>query len=328
MIQIPMDVLHQFPVRKTGKQKRAFRDAVCAYVQSMGYPVMVESGDRGCHNIVMGDPDTAKYLVTAHYDTPALNPISNMIAPCSRLQKYLRKTRRFFLMLGCSLILTIGECVLLSVVSMLFGDYFTESLIYALILIAPFLLLLQIPLINFLRLRGLQNPTNVNDNTSGIITLLEIMRTLPENQRHKVCFVLFDLEELGLVGSKSYCKSHIQAVEQQFVLNMDCIGDGDLLTMIPTKKLLTDRVKLTSLYRICGYFGKKSLLVCEAANAFYPSDQNSFPYGVGIVALNKHKRFGLYLDKIHTKKDTILEETNVNILRAALISFICCDAVN
>ena len=46
-----------------------------------------------------------------------------------------------------------------------------------------------------------------------------------------------------------------------------------------------------------------------------------FPYGVGICALKKSK-FGLYLGRIHTKKDTVLEETNVNILRSALTSLI------
>ena len=45
------------------------------------------------------------------------------------------------------------------------------------------------------------------------------------------------------------------------------------------------------------------------------------------LSLRKSK-FGLYLGRIHTKKDTVLEETNVNILRAALTSFISCDAVN
>ena len=51
----------------------------------------------------------------------------------------------------------------------------------------------------------------------------------------------------------------------------------------------------------------------------------NFPYGVGICALRK-KGKTLYLSRIHTPKDTVLEETNVNILRAALITFITCGA--
>ena len=157
--------------------------------------------------------------------------------------------------------------------------------------------------------------------------MLEIARTLPENQRHKVCFVLFDLEEAGLIGSASYRKKHKKATDRQLVLNLDCVGDGDHLMMFPTKKLRRNRKKLTSLYRACGYFGKKSLLVHEKGAAVYPSDQKQFPYGVGICALRKGKKL-LYMSRIHTKKDTMLEETNVNILRAALTTFICRDEVN
>ena len=91
--------------------------------------------------------------------------------------------------------------------------------------------------------------------------------------------------------------------------------------------LKENRKRLTSLYMACGYFGKKSLRVYEESRYVYPSDQMHFPYGVGICALRKHKKL-LYLSRIHTKNDTILEETNVNILRAALTTLICRDEVN
>ena len=157
------------------------------------------------------------------------------------------------------------------------------------------------------------------------IALLEIAKSMPGNQRKKVCFVLFDLEEAGLIGSASYRKAHKAQTDRQMVLNLDCVGDGDYLTLFPTKRLKKDRKRLTSLYKACGYFGKKSILVHEKGFSFYPSDQANFPWGVGICALNKRGKT-LYLSRIHTKKDTILERTNVNLLRAALITYICRDA--
>ena len=66
-------------------------------------------------------------------------------------------------------------------------------------------------------------------------------------------------------------------------------------------------------------------LVQEKGFSVHPSDQVNFPYGVGICALRKKGKI-LYLSRIHTPKDTVLEETNVNILRAALITFITCGA--
>ena len=65
-MQEPLDVLRDFPVRKSRKKKQAFRDAVIAYGKSLGYEVHVENGSFRSRNVVIGDPDRAEYLVTAH----------------------------------------------------------------------------------------------------------------------------------------------------------------------------------------------------------------------------------------------------------------------
>ena len=95
--------------------------------------------------------------------------------------------------------------------------------------------------------------------------------------------------------------------------------------MFPTKKLLKDRIKCTSLYTACGYFGNKDILVHEKGYYHYASDQKNFPYAVAVCALHQRKKL-LYLSRIHTVKDTVLDINNVNLLRAALTSFICRDA--
>ena len=308
MIQNPMDVLHQFPVRKTKKQKQEFRDAVCTYARELGYECSVERRNLSCQNVLFGDPEKANYLVTAHYDTCAALPVPNFLIPCNLAVFILQQ-----LVLWCGIILV--SAFLGAVAGLVLGET-AVPVVCCVILFGIIALMLL----------GPANKSNANDNTSGVVTLLEILRTMPENQRDKVCFVLFDQEEAGLIGSSFYRSQHRKASDHQIVLNLDCVGDGDHLMMFPTKKLKKDRKKLTSLYRACGYFGKKSLVVHEKGFAIYPSDQMVFPYGVGICALRKSK-FGLYVGKIHTSKDTVLEETNVNILRAALTSFICCDAV-
>lgn len=309
MINNPMNILEQFPVRKTKQQKQAFRDAVCGYAEKLGYPCTVERRNLSCQNIVLGDPEGAKYLVTAHYDTCANMLLPNLITPCN-----------FGLFLLYQILLVVVMIVVSVASGLLLGFLFGRSVMMVTIFVVYWTLLL-------LLLFGPANRSNANDNTSGVVTLLEIARTMPENQRHKVCFVLFDQEELGLLGSSFYRSRHRKASNTQMVLNLDCVGDGDHLRMFPTKRLKQDKRRLSSLYRACGYFGKKDLLVHEKGFSIYPSDQMNFPYGVGICALRK-KRKTLYLSRIHTKKDTVLEETNVNILRAALTTFICCDEVN
>lgn len=309
MLICPMDVLVQFPVRKTKAQKQIFRTAVQSYGKKLGYEVTVEKGSFGACNLLLGDPEKAQYLVTAHYDTCASMLLPNFITPCN-VAIYL------LYQIGLVFLLVIGAGTAGVAAGFLFGSETVKWVSLAVYWILLFLMIL-----------GPANKTNANDNTSGVVALLEIARTLPENQRHKVCFVLFDLEEAGLLGSASYRKKHKKATDNQLVLNLDCVGDGDHLMMFPGKQLRKNRKKLTSLYRASGYFGKKSLLVHEKGGAVYPSDQKHFPYGVGICALRKQKKI-LYISRIHTKKDTVLDMTNVNILRAAIISYICCNAAN
>ena len=308
MIETPMDVFRDFPVRKTKKQKQAFREAVQSYAEQLGYPCTVESGSLGSRNLVIGNPEQADYLVTAHYDTCARLPIPNFLTPCNFWPFLLWQVVLVLLILGVCILMGLGVGFLTG--SGAIGSwcgYLMIWVILALMLIGP------------------ANPSNANDNTSGVVTLLEIAKSMPGNQRKKVCFVLFDLEEAGLIGSASYRKAHKSQTDRQMVLNLDCVGDGDYLTLFPTKRLKKDRKRMTSLYKACGYFGKKSILVHEQGFSFYPSDQANFPWGVGICALNKRGKT-LYLSRIHTKKDTILERTNVNLLRAALITYICRDA--
>lgn len=299
----PMDIVTEFPVRKTKKQKDAFRQAVQAYAMGMGYPVTVEKGTFGAQNVIIGNPETAKFLVTAHYDTCARLPFPNLITPCSLLP--------FIAYQAFAALCIVIPSIILGILA---GLLIHEGMIGPVIYLGAFGILA-------LMLVGPANPSNVNDNTSGVVTVLEIARSLMEIHRQKVCFVLFDLEEAGLWGSASYRKAHKKATNGQIVINLDCVGDGDHIRLFPTKKLKKDRKKLTSFYKACGYFGKKDILVQEKGFSVYPSDQGNFPYGVGICALRDSK-FGLYLGRIHTPKDTQLDITNVNLLRAGIATYI------
>ena len=310
MVKNPMDIPEQFPVRKNKKQKAAFRDAVQSYAQQMGYSVSVEKGSFGCQNIVIGDPETAKYLITAHYDTPARLPFPNLITPCN-----------FWAFMGYQLFTVVAMFAFLIVFDVLLVLITNNPEI-------PFQIsYLAMWVFLFLMLFGPANPSNANDNTSGVVTVLETARTMPENQRRKVCFVLFDLEEAGLIGSAAYRKAHKKASDHQIVLNLDCVGEGDEIVFFPTKQAKKQEKLMSALKFGCGWFGQKNISVHEKGFGIYPSDQKNFPLGVGIAAFRRSKWAGLYLSRIHTPKDTILEETNVNLLRACLTTLISNDAV-
>ncbi|MBQ8910883.1 MAG: M28 family peptidase [Oscillospiraceae bacterium] len=309
MIKKPMDILTLYPVRKSRRQKKAFREDVCAYAQSLGYECRIEKGSLGSRNIVIGNPETAEHLITAHYDTCANMLLPNLITPCN-----------FLLFLLYQLLLTAVMLVPAVLIGMLVGIIVRQPQV------GEFTFLVTLFAVLLLMMYGPANRHNANDNTSGVVAALEIAGSFPKDQRDKVCFVLFDLEEAGLIGSSSYRSSHKKDSQNQLVWNLDCIGEGDDVVFFPSKKVRKNERKMETLQRCVTKLATKRISIRQKGFSFYPSDQANFPYGVGIAAL-KRSKFGLYLDRIHTNKDTVLDETNVNILRAAIISAITCDGV-
>lgn len=305
MLTEPIDILKHFPVRKSKKQKESFRSAVQSYIENLGYTCRFEKGSMGAQNVIIGDPDSAKFLVTAHYDTPAGLPFPNLITPCNAVAFIAYQLLVTIFMLTPSFVIA-------AIAELLLHEPLLTRAVYILSLYASI----------FLMLLGPANRNNANDNTSGVVTVLEMARTMPENLRERVCFVLFDLEEAGLIGSASYRKTHKKESENQIVLNLDCVGDGNEIVLFPNKKLKKDPEKMALLSAACGESGTKSISVRKKGFSYYPSDQKNFPYGVGIAAFRRNKLAGLYCSRIHTKKDTVLEQSNVNILRAALTTLI------
>ena len=282
--------------------------AAVNYFRHCGYDPIVEVDKKQNRNMVVGNPEEARYLITAHYDTPAQMFLPNRITPCS-LPLYLLWQ-----------LLIIGIFYVISAIPAIpflwmEGGALPAFLIWYAAYFALFALIRY----------GRANRHNANDNTSGVVTVMEIARSMPEKLRSQVCFVLFDREEMGLKGSAAYRRRHKEATEHQLVLNLDCVGDGDEIMFFPKKKLCKEADMVASLKTCEGRFGEKRITVRSQGFSVYPSDQRNFPNGVAIAAFHKG-RFGLYLGKIHTHRDTVLDMTNVNILRAALISFVSADA--
>ena len=83
MTEAAKTVCTAYEVRKTRKQKEAFRAYLCQELEQLGYAPRVESRRSlvTSHNVVAGDPEKAKVLLTAHYDTCAVLPFPNFITP-------------------------------------------------------------------------------------------------------------------------------------------------------------------------------------------------------------------------------------------------------
>ncbi len=300
-----------FPIRKSKKQKEHFRAWLGENLERLGYRPRVESSGRlvkSC-NVVVGDPDRAQVLLTAHYDTCAVLPVPNFITP-----RNLPMLVLYQLLMG---ILFLLPMVLADVLLLLLWPDIPGWLNFA-AMYGTLLILL------WLMLAGKANRSNVNDNTSGVMTLLEIAQALPEELRDRVCFVFFDNEEKGLLGSAAFAKAHKKARKETLVLNFDCVSDGDHLHLFPGKAVKRDKAAVERLRRAFQGRGAKTVQVPEGMG-FYPSDQKNFQWGVGLCALRKKPVIGYYMGKIHTGRDKIMEEENLLLFRDGVLNFLASD---
>ena len=307
MTDASRQLLKQFPIRKSKTQKEAFRDWLCGVLKEQGYSPKVEAhkGISPSHNVIAGDLSTAEVVVTAHYDTCAVMPFPNFITP---------RTCWFFL---CFQALVALVTVIL-IVGILAG-LMALGLPRQLAVLGAYAVLI---FVLWWMLAGKANKSNVNDNTSGVITLLEIAHTLPEELRSKVAFVFFDNEEKGLLGSAAFSKAHKAEMADKLVLNFDCVSDGDHILFIPVKPLRKDTASLDRLAAAFPSQGKKQAEVCRTGFMTYPSDQKHFPKGVGVAACHDSKVIGPYLGRIHTGRDTVLEEENIDLLRRGVLALV------
>ena len=300
MTETTNEIFEKYEVRKTKKQKSAFIDYIFSIAQSRGYNVKVEEGKCKSRNIVIGNPYSAKVTFTAHYDTCAVLPFPNFITPKSI---FIYIMYQIFL---TAVILIVPICAGIAASFILPLCVTDESIADSIVFVFTYAMIF---LSLYLLVAGPANKHTANDNTSGVTTLVDIMVSIPESEKEKAAFVFFDNEELGLVGSASFKKKH--GMKYNLIINFDCVSDGKnfIFSFRRGAKKYLDRIS-------AAYSGDENIHPeFLLRGAFCPSDQMHFPAGVGVQAFKKTKKLGiLYLNRIHTKRDTVYDTENIQYL--------------
>lgn len=163
-----------------------------------------------------------------------------------------------------------------------------------------------------LMIAGPANQHTANDNTSGVILLCELLQQLSPEERALVAFVFFDNEENGLMGSAFFRKQYKEDMKDKLLINFDCISDGDNLMFAVSKEARRHYdATLRDSYRAAE---EKVFLFEKLEKLYYPSDQAGFKQSAAVASLNYKRGIGYYMDKIHTKKDTVFDEKNIALL--------------
>ena len=300
MTELSRKILKNFQVRKTKKQKLAFIQLLCSQIPELK---IQEGGFPKNRNLIIGDPNTAKVILGAHYDTCARLPFSNFITP-----------KKPLICIAYSLLIA------LPVILLIIGLNFLNALLAVDPLLSYCLSLLVYLAFMAIILVGPANKHTANDNTSGVITLLEIYQNMEPEARKEVCFVFFDNEEAGLLGSSYFRRKYKKAAKNTLMLNFDCVSDGDYFLLGINKKANQKyRVAIAQAFTSTQ---NKRVMLDNLKKLYYPSDQAGFQLGVSVAALNYKKPFGYYMDKIHTDKDRVFDEENISYLTQRTIQLI------
>lgn len=293
MTSLSRTILENFQVRKSKKQKLAFADLLREHfpeltVQKGGFPTN--------RNLILGDVENAKVVLSAHYDTCAVMPFPNFITP-----------KKPLIAIGYSLLMLIPMVIavlLLNLLLNLFTDNYWVHYWSSLALWFGLLILMM---------AGPANRHTANDNTSGVITLIEIYAALTPQQRQQVAFVFFDNEELGLLGSSHFRSVYKKQMQQKLLINFDCVSDGDHMLFALNKS--AEQTYAQAVQASFLPMGSKNVLIEKLEKLYYPSDQAGFKCAIAVASLKKMRGLGYYMDRIHTPKDTVFMEENIHMLR-------------
>ncbi len=307
-------LVEQFPIRKTKQQKAAFRAWFMDWAKAQGYAVQEESakGLFRSTNVIIGDPESAQVVFTAHYDTPPVMFMPNFITPCNVLTYLLYQ----FLMVPFLLLpgISLGEFVGHALRILTDNGELSSRISGVVILIGVYTTL-------GIMMFGPANKNNVNDNTSGVAAVMELMKRIAPENRGKTAFILFDNEEKGLKGSGAYAKNHKNVKENGLIINMDCVGDGENILFFANRRTRELPVFPLLEEAMQGAEGR-NYVMNRLEKCVYPSDQKNFKHGIAVSACKKMPVAGYYCDKIHTAKDTVCEQVNLDFIAEGLCDFV------
>ena len=301
------EIFEKYEVRKTKEQKASFREYLLSYAKGQGYEAHEEQINKNAANVVVGDPASAEVIYTAHYDTCAVMPFPNLITP-KCIPIYL------IYQLFVTVAMLIVPILIMAIGSTLVYDKTGSEALRAIPVVGGYALMWVIII---LMINGPANKHTANDNTSGITLLIDLMTDMPAEYRSKAAFIFFDLEERGTVGSKKYAQKHRNIAKTRPVINFDCVSDGKNVLFFAKKKAAELEEKLNEAFKSNDVYSVE----VATKKIIYPSDQRNFDYGVGVSALNKTKRGLLYMNKIHTPRDTVYDEENIEFLKNGAIEF-------
>ena len=293
------------PVRKTGGQKKEFRQWLLRELKRAGWKAGEETYGKfnGSVNIVAGDPERAEVFLCAHYDTGSRMLVPNFVSPTNVLAHVCYHLAAAMGLAAAALLLSFAVSFPLNQPK----------------LMLPLFLILAVAGLWFAAY-GPANQNNANGNSSGVLALLAAAKEAGFDKR--VCLVFLDNNERTLLGASAFRKKHAGQASRRLFVNLDCVGDGEELLVIPSKHSRWDEAMLSALEAAFPEGEEMRPRVLTKGLQYYPSDGRKFKFHVDLCACRYLAGLGYYIPHLRTKKDTVLEEGNAAYIARSLARFL------
>ena len=208
MDQYAQRITRDYPVRRKAQEKENMRTYLMGQLRALGYDAKLNDCGKAV-NVIAGDPERASILYAAHYDTPLREPLPAILCPTRPVTYMLYQALTPVLALVLCFAVSLGVTFALSLPN----------------LTLPLFLVLLIGALAYLKY-GPSEKNNVNANTSGVVTLLEVAKALTPRYRGEVCFLFLDGGTQGSKGAKRLIHAHPE-LKKKSVVVLDCVGEGE-----------------------------------------------------------------------------------------------------
>lgn len=300
-------ILREYPVRRRPEEKEKFRLWLMGTLRELGYQPELQSRQSALQfggnvlNVVAGDPERAKLILVAHYDTAIRSLLPPMYMPTRPLTAFL------YLALTPALVL-IGSFVL---------SFALTFPINAPYLTLPLFLLLLVTALLYLRF-GPSERRNLNDNTSGVAALLETAATLTPRYRGEVAFAFLDGGFGGLSGAKGF-RARYPSAKEKTIINLCSVAEGSELLVLPNKNSRWDGALLDAILDSFENGEHTTVFLKTDGLTYFPSDNRAFRYACSICACETVRGFGRLVCPL---KATDIDEEKTQILKNGLCKLI------
>lgn len=298
-------ILTVHPVRKSRWEKEEFRKWAAVELKKAGWRVQEETYGRtnGSVDLVAGDPEAAEVFLCAHYDTATRMLLPNFVSPTNVLAHICYHVAMAIVVLAAAFLLSLA-------VAFPTGQPG---------LMLPLFLVLAVAAL-WVSARGPANKCNANGNSSGVVALLRLARSVKDHKR--VCLVLFDNNAKNMLGASGFKKKHYQQATTRLFVNLDCVGDGEHLLLMPSKYSRWDGALLDDLAQAFPSGGAMEVQLLSRGLHYYPSDHRKFKFNVAVCACHRAAGVGYYIPHLRTQRDTVLRAENIQFLTEGLARFV------